>query len=284
MRRTAAFVTAFAIALTLSACSSAPGDSPLLAPSSSATPSPRAEGGAIGLVGLWRVSGTDGEGEATWLRLGADELRLWQGCEILLGSWRAGAQAFIAHLWGAAGSCVSATGVPEVDWLDSVASYERDGDGWVLRDVAGDVVATLSIDAAPPPVGGESDTYTQPPVVDDRAREALGPAAPLPEGLRAAMPTDLEGRWAPREPTATDPHVDFSADGTWSGSDGCNGAFGRWSMTEAFLSTYGPTTAIGCDGAMVPSWVGSARSAGFDGAELVLLDASGTELGRLVRD
>lgn len=40
---------------------------------------------------------------------------------------------------------------------------------------------------------------------------------------------------------------------------------------------------IGCEGVPVPGWVASAEYAGFDGAELVLVDAEGSEL-RLVRD
>jgi hypothetical protein len=49
------------------------------------------------------------------------------------------------------------------------------------------------------------------------------------------------------------------------------------------LTVAGPTTAMGCDGAQVGSWIASAARAGFDGDVLVLVDADGHETGRLRR-
>jgi len=42
-------------------------------------------------------------------------------------------------------------------------------------------------------------------------------------------------------------------------------------------------TLIGCDNIDLGSWVAHARSVGFDGETLVLVNANGAELGRLVR-
>ena len=95
---------------------------------------------------------------------------------------------------------------------------------------------------------------------------------------------ELAGKWIPvGDAASTDPHVVFGDDGTWSGSDGCNGAQGRWAVDDAgaFLATAGAMTLIGCEGAPVPTWVASARSAGLDGAFLLLLDVDGTEIVRL---
>lgn len=288
MRRAITVVAICAVALAVTACaggSGRPRTEAEPAPTRSIAPSSvAAEAQAIDLVGLWRVSDADGEGSETWLRLDADELRLWRGCELVLGSWRAGDQAFVASVWGAAGDCVSNTGAPSVGWLERAASYSRVGDSWVLRDVDGNVVAGLSIDGGPTPLASVLDVYSAPPAVDVRVREALAPPAPLPEGLQAVTAHELVGRWVPLRPASTDPHAVFLQDGTWQGSDGCNGGSGRWSVTQGqFLGTSGPSTAIGCEGAPVPGWVGSARLAGFDGGELVFLDADAQELGRLVR-
>ncbi|MDT0163969.1 META domain-containing protein [Actinotalea sp. AC32] len=120
----------------------------------------------------------------------------------------------------------------------------------------------------------------------DRTREVLASPATLPAGLVAPERDALVGRWVADAPVADDePHVDLTADGTYTGSDGCNGAGGRWGLGAdgRFLATSGPMTAIGCDGAPVPTWVATARRAGMDGESLVLLDADGGELGRLSR-
>ncbi|MGO1279418.1 MAG: hypothetical protein ACTMIB_11995, partial [Cellulosimicrobium funkei] len=59
------------------------------------------------------------------------------------------------------------------------------------------------------------------------------------------------GRWEPAARSSTDPHVVFREDGTWSGSDGCNGGGGAWALD--------------------------------DGGRLVLVGPDGTEIARLVR-
>lgn len=240
---------------------------------------------ALGLVGLWRVSGTTDEEPDTWLRLDALEFQLWRDCGFIMGSWTAGEEAFIASSYGANGDCVEG-GLPTVDWLESATAYERTGEGWQLTDAAGAVVASLAVDGAPRPIETAAEFYAQPPEVTAQTREAFQRTVPLPAGIEAATVEPLTGRWVPVAFTgATDPHVDFAADGSWEGSDGCNGAGGRWAsgLDGEFLATSGPSTLIGCEGAPVPVWVAGARSAGFDGDQLLLLDRDGNEIGRLVR-
>ena len=138
----------------------------------------------------------------------------------------------------------------------------------------------------------------------DALRRMLAPAAALPAGLRPAAAADLVGRWVPGDrPEARSPrppHVTFAADGDWTGSDGCNGQGGRWLAGPAgsFLAVAGPQTLMGCApiaqpadaagrGVPVPlpvdvgSWLTAASRAGLAGDQLVLLDRSGRELGRL---
>lgn len=250
-----------------------------------AGPGASGESQALGLVGLWRVSGASGEQPDTWLRLDAVEFQLWRDCGMIMGSWTAGEEAFIASPYGASGECADG-GLPTVAWLESATAYERAGDGWQLTDAAGAVVASLAVDGAPEPIETAADFYAQPPEVTDETREAFRRIAPLPAGIEAATAESLAGRWVPIAFTgATDPHVDFAADGSWEGSDGCNGAAGRWSsgLAGEFLATSGPSTLMACEGAPVPAWIGGARIAGFDGDQLLLFDREGVEIGRLVR-
>lgn len=249
------------------------------------SPGPTGESQALGLIGLWRVSGPSGEQSDTWLRLDAVEFQLWRDCGMILGSWSAGEEAFIASPYGGSGDCVEGR-PPTVPWLESVTSYESSGAGWQLTDAEGDVVASLAVDGAPEPIESAADFYAQPPELTEETYAAFRRSVPLPAGVEAATAESLTGHWVPSEFTGTaDPHVDFAADGSWSGSDGCNVVVGRWSVGSdgELLTTAGPSTLIGCDGALVPYWVAAARIAGFDGDRLLLLDRDGNELGRLVR-
>jgi hypothetical protein len=79
-------------------------------------------------------------------------------------------------------------------------------------------------------------------------------------------------------------HAELRADGGWSGSDGCNGQGGRWVAGTAgsLLAVGGPQTLIGCENVDVGGWLTGAARAGLTaGGQLVLLDGSGRELGRL---
>ncbi len=259
-------------------------------PASSSTPpttTPHASGAstAIGLVGLWRVSDATGEQPDTWLRLDANEFQLWRECGMIMGSWSAGESVFVASVFGGSGACVEGR-LPSLGWLESATSYERDGEGWFLTDDGGAAVARLAIDGAPEPIDTAAEFYTRPPELTGETLAAFRMPAPLPSEIAAATPEQLIGRWEPTERTGmTDPHVEFALDGSWVGSDGCNGGSGRWAMGSdgEFFATSGPTTLMGCDGALVPIWVATARMAGFDGSLLLLLDQDGRELGRLVR-
>jgi hypothetical protein len=271
------FAAAMAAAVvTLAACGGAE------PPAAEPTPLPPAEGGPIDLVGMWRVSDADGEAADTWLRLDAGELQLWRGCGPIMGSWDAGERTFVASGWGASGSCAQGS-VPDIPWLASTMSYQRVGETWELRDADGAVTATLRIDGGPEPIETVTENYTRPPRITDRTREHFAETPALPESLTAPDERALEGRWVPA--SGADAFVEFVGDGTWTGSDGCNGGSGGWVIADGgeFVASSGPSTLIGCDGAPVPAWVATARLVGLEGSALVLLDRAGAELGRLTR-
>ncbi|HEY9497843.1 MAG TPA: hypothetical protein VIQ78_02335 [Terrimesophilobacter sp.] len=244
------------------------------------------ESEAIGLVNLWRVTGAAGEEDPAWLRLDAGEFQLWRSCGMIMGSWRASDTLFLAAPFGGMGDCVS-TAMPRVGWLERASGFEVTPDGYDLVDASGSAVASLTIDGAPKPIPTAAEFYTQPPEITDQVRAAFRAAATLPAALTPATASTLAGKWVPvAYSVSTDPHATFAADGTWTGSDGCNGGSGRWVVGAGgeFLATSGPSTLIGCEGAPVPSWVGQATSAGFnDDGWLLLFDAAGTEIGRLER-
>ncbi|WP_166787661.1 MULTISPECIES: META domain-containing protein [Cryobacterium] len=273
--------------LALTACAQGPDDPGARTSNSPAPPDPGtgAASTAIQLVNLWRVSGAEGEGADTWLRLDVPEFQLWRDCGMIQGSWRATDTFFLASTYGASGECVTGSTLPRVVWLESVSEYRAVGDGWELRDSQGAVVATLTLDGGPDPIPTAAESFTEPPAITDRMREELRQPAPLPIGLTPATPENLAARWAPVGGTS-DPHVVFDANGAWTGSDGCNGGQGRWAAdgAGAFLATPGISTLVACEGTPVTSWVSQARWAVIDNGALRLLDANASELGRLGRD
>ena len=241
------------------------------------------ESAAIGLVNLWKVTDAAGEAEQTWLRLDANEFQLWRDCGMIMGSWRATDSLFLASANSASGECAT-DAIPAVDWLESATSFSETGDGYELRAKGGDVVASLTIDGAPEPIDTAAEYFAQPPEITDEVRAQFAVPEPLDAKFEPATADALQGTWVPAEQTSTDPHVEFSADGTWTGSDGCNGGSGRWAVsgTGEFLATSGPSTLMWCEGAPVPSWVAQASAAGVDAdGHLHLFAPTGVPLGIL---
>jgi hypothetical protein len=287
-RAVGAVMAATMLGAALAACTAQPPPSP---------PPPASDGGGeaevaltdlfgtTALIGLWRVSDAEGETADTWLRLASDDATLWRPCGFIMGSWSAVAGELVAGFFAAHEDCVTGKEMPKVDWLADAVTYERDGDGWVLRDTNGGVVARLGIDGAPPPHRHSSPENVEPPEVTSDA-DARVAAVALPAGLTPADETDLLGRWVPTPAAPNDPYLEVTSDGGWSGSDGCNGGEGRWSVPHpgVLVATGGPMTLAWCEGSGAPTSFGQARAAGFDGDELVLIDHRGDEIGRLVRD
>jgi hypothetical protein len=122
--------------------------------------------------------------------------------------------------------------------------------------------------------------------VTDEVRALFPAVAGLPGDATPITAADLLGRWQPLELGNGDPpFVEFKDDGTWSGSDGCNGMAGRWMLGEVghFLATGGASTLIGCFNSPAPTWLSGTSLIGMVGDELTLYDASGAKLGALVR-
>jgi hypothetical protein len=113
----------------------------------------------------------------------------------------------------------------------------------------------------------------------------VGIAQAAPDGSRPDTGAGLVGTWLPADGQAGGrAFVTLETDGTWTGSDGCNGTKGTWRSGPdgEFAATSGPSTKIGCENVPIASWLADATSAELDGGTLVLRDASGAETARLV--
>ncbi|NBE82581.1 META domain-containing protein [Micromonospora rubida] len=244
------------------------------------------------LVGSWTIADVDDPGAGKNLRLAPSELHLiGSRCGTLGGSWRADVDGvFLADIDSASSLVVE--GIPGCEsagqdvpgWLRRVTAYRLDGRGLpVLLDDLARPVARLIPGATPTAGPDTAASELAPPVVTDAARRALAPAAPLPAALTPVDRRRLVGRWAPTD-GHKEAYVEFTADGEWRGSDGCNDDSGRW-ITAAggtLLATAGAVTLAYCAASVpVGAWLWTARRAGFEGDVLVLLDAQRKEAGRL---
>jgi heat shock protein HslJ len=243
----------------------------------------------VGLIGMWRVAAA-GEGPGTFLRLAGpgamSGLEVWRACGVIDGSWAVGPTRFVASTYTSAAGCMEPDGsMPSIPWLYSATAYQPDGDGWDLIDASGAITATLRHDGLPAPDPNVIASEAQAPVADDAARSLLSDAAPLPTGLRAATAAEVVGLWVPSgAPLATNPSIELAGDGTWRGSDGCNGAGGRWAVDvdgQFVIPTGGAMTAMGCDGAPLPELITTARRLAIDNGQLVLVDREGQAIARL---
>jgi heat shock protein HslJ len=257
-----------AVALLLAGCTTTIGDPP-------------AAQRAQDLVQLWRVD-APGETDATWLSLG-EEVTLWSSCGTAFGSWRATDSLFIAGMTGSIKPwCTADVAFP--DWLEHASRWRLATPGHVQLLSADDqVLAKLSLDGTPPP-STDAPGLNTPPAVTEMVTAALREPAPLPS--TATPVTTLDGRWIPSDASpGRAPYVEFDADHTWSGSDGCNGAGGRWLLGNdgLVLTTSGVSTLMGCENSSGPSWVGQAYRVGMVGDALTFYDASAKKLGSFSR-
>lgn len=222
------------------------------------------------MVGAWSVT-YPADFVGSTIEIGAKIYTANLPCGQIQGDWAALDGAFAAIVWGGNGC------PPEEDqapWLFGATSIELDNGSWRLKDANGNLVATLIPDLEWTP--SEFDNTPSPEVWAD-----LSNPVSLPSTL---TPGSIVGEWASLS-SGRASTVEFSDDGTWRGTDGCNDGSGRWkALANGRLLIVAPSImlALGCAGGLAEEWLGSARLAGFDGDELVLLDSAGNELDRLV--
>lgn len=240
---------------------------------------------AIALVGTWTVD-AEGEDPGSAIALG-EGLRLFLSCGVLDGDWRADSEQslFVGDVSSGDEGCFDGTGPPEVPWVTDARGFRVDGDTRRLVDGDGKTLAVLRPGAHPTVGPNRIATDADPPVVSPSMRAAAREPAPLPQGVVAAVAEKLQRRWVPvGAPRGLGrAYVTFGTSGRWRGSDGCNGAGGRYMLGRdgRLLATSGPSTLVGCDNSPVGQWVAGAARAASDGDDLVFYDAGGTTLGRV---
>jgi len=105
-------------------------------------------------------------------------------------------------------------------------------------------------------------------------------AACAPGGADAPLEERILGQWG--DDGGSSPWLRFDADGTLTGSDGCNRMGGSWKVEDGRVQTPGVfSTKMWCED--YAEWLGDLASLEVDGDELIVFDADRERLGTLSR-
>jgi heat shock protein HslJ len=198
-------------------------------------------------------------------------------------------------MYGMSGTCPTDLAIP---WLDLAEGWRPDGPGVLLVDREGQEVVRLDPTTPPDDPAFAGVIYPDQASLSDEDRAVMNVTPSIGAGIAAAATRELlVGTWSAVPPESAPPDggpdaewpeagIILNDDGTWSGTDGCNGGGGRWNADAGgvLIATLGPQARVGCNNIDAAGWLGSAFLAGFtaDGT-LVLLGYQGEELGRLTR-
>lgn len=106
------------------------------------------------------------------------------------------------------------------------------------------------------------------------------PSEEITEAPMSSMEEQVLGNWLSDE--AGDPHLEFSEDGTVSGTDGCNGLAGDYVVEEEAVSVkLGASTLKACQG--VDDWLRGVKTVTVDDDMMTVMNADGDEIGQLQR-
>lgn len=121
--------------------------------------------------------------------------------------------------------------------------------------------------------------------IEEAPPEELVPGPTEPD-MTVPAEQQIVGRWTDAE-GAFNPEafVEFAEDGTWTASDGCNGAQSTWKLgLDGSFDPGGPVamTLIACDNSPIPMRVSDAVAVEVSDETLVLIDQGGSryELAR----
>lgn len=181
----------------------------------------------------------------------------------------------------AAASVPLATGLTEQATTGAHRAQRRT---WIVSGAAAVAVAAVAVAG----FGLSGDAPTQPPVAGSGAAAptATVQAAPSAQAVAGTWrPVQMAGLTTLQAQRPDDPVLVFHADGTWTGSDGCNGLHGTYTIGQRgeFTATVGPQRLIGCDNVPHSGILQAARRITLDPDALHLYGADGQELARYAR-
>ncbi|MGW1346593.1 META domain-containing protein [Kribbella sp. NPDC002412] len=181
----------------------------------------------------------------------------------------------------AAASVPPATGLTERVTTGARQAQRRT---WIISGAAAVAVAAVAVVGFS--LGGNSPV--QPPVAGGQAPVAT-PSVQAPPSAESVAgtwrPVQMAGLTSLKTERPDDPVVEFRADGTWTGSDGCNGLQGTYTIGQRgeFTAKAGPQRLIGCDNVPHTAVLQGAKRITLDADTLKFFAADGRELASYAR-
>ena len=157
---------------------------------------------------------------------------------------------------------------------------------WMTTGAAAIAVAAVAV--AVFGLTGSQNKPTQPPVAGNSQPAPMTPSAQVITAQAMSgtwRPLQLAGFKALTASRPDDPVLVFKPDGTWTGSDGCNGLHGTYSIGQrgAFSATSGPQHMIGCENVPHTAVLTTAKRVGISGDTLEFFGADGARLATYAR-
>ncbi|MFI7067823.1 META domain-containing protein [Kribbella sp. NPDC050124] len=182
----------------------------------------------------------------------------------------------------AAASVPPATGLTERATTGARQAQRRT---WIISGAAAVAVAAVAV------VGfslGGGNSPSQPPVAGGQAPVAT-PSVQAPPSAESVAgtwrPVQMAGLTSLKAERPDDPVIEFRADGTWTGSDGCNGLQGTYTIGQRgeFTAKAGLQRLIGCDNVPHTAVLEGAKRITLDTDTLKFFGADGRELASYAR-
>ncbi|TCO34706.1 heat shock protein HslJ [Kribbella steppae] len=182
----------------------------------------------------------------------------------------------------AAASVPPATGLTE---RASTGARQAQRRTWIISGAAAVAVAAVAV------VGfslGGRNAPVQPPVAGGRTPSAstLVQAAPSAQSVSGTWrAVQMAGMTSLKADRPDDPVLVLKADGTWTGSDGCNGLQGTYAIGQRgeFAATIGPQRLVGCDNVQHTAVLQDADRITLDADTLKFFGGDGRELASYAR-
>ena len=157
---------------------------------------------------------------------------------------------------------------------------------WIVSGAAAVAVAAVAVVGFG--LAGSNNMPVQPPVAGGQAPAATTPAPKPPTAQTVSgtwRPVQMAGLKSLKASRPQDPVLVFRPDGTWVGSDGCNGLQGTYTIGQRgeFSAAAGPQHMVGCDNVPHTGVLQAAKRISADGDTLQFFGADGRELAKYAR-
>lgn len=157
---------------------------------------------------------------------------------------------------------------------------------WAASGVAAAGVAAVAVAGVALQGGPEAAPPTEPQAAATPSQTAGTTSAPTITMMSGTwQPMRMTGFTGLRNARPEPPVLAFHADGSWTGSDGCNGLQGTFKIGPEgqFTSTIGPQRLVGCDNVPHTAVLAAARKVTADQGVLRFFAADGEELASYAR-